>query len=175
MIARRLLLLAALAAAAFTACTSAAGAPSAATPITVTSPAFVDGKLIPASFTCIDADTSPPLAWKPKPDGTKAWAIVMEDIDANFVHWVVTGLASKVHSISTNQLPKGSIVSQDSNGSSGYHGPCPPSGKTHHYRITVYALSHVVHVNAKDPTKTALATIQTAAINHGALTGVFSR
>jgi hypothetical protein len=39
----------------------------------------------------------------------------------------------------------------------------------------VYALGHEVHVNAKDPTKTTLTAIQTAAINHGALTGVFSR
>lgn len=39
------------------------------------------------------------------------------------------------------RLPPGSVQGHNDFGSSGYGGPCPPSGnKPHHYVFTVYAL-----------------------------------
>jgi Raf kinase inhibitor-like YbhB/YbcL family protein len=93
----------------------------------------------------------------------------MEDIDASFVHWVVSNLPRSTHSLNSNELPKGAVTSQAGNGASGYVGPCPPTGKVHHYRITVYALKNHPHLNAASPTKTSLAAIQQAAITKGSL------
>jgi Raf kinase inhibitor-like YbhB/YbcL family protein len=150
-------------------------AASTSTPINVTSPAFAEGNLIPAQYTCIQAGTSPPLAWTPNPAGTTQWAVVMEDTDAHFVHWVVSGLAGSVKSLAANQLPKGTVVSQGSNGAAGYIGPCPPPGKVHHYRVTVYALGHKIQLDPKTPTKDSLQSIQQASIDKGTLTGRFGR
>lgn len=86
---------------------------------------------------------SPPLTIGNLPEGTKALALTMIDPDGqNWVHWLVANIPV------AEELPKNSSIAmadsllQGKNdfGSTGYGGPTPPSG-THHYVITVYALS----------------------------------
>lgn len=51
-------------------------------------------------------------------------------------------------------------------------GPCPPSG-THHYRFTVYALSHPLALPGNAAPDQALTAVDGATIARGQLTGTF--
>ena len=58
----------------------------------ISSSAIADGATIPTQFTCSGANQSPPLSWGGAPQGTKSFALLVEDPDApagTFVHWVV--------------------------------------------------------------------------------------
>lgn len=114
------------------------------------SPAFEAGggtHFIPRKFTCDGQDVSPPLDWTGTfPDGTAAeWAIVVDDPDANgFIHWVVAGIPGDVTSLPEGAgTPSTSGYSQGPNsfGTTGYRGPCPPSGRAHHYVFSLYGFA----------------------------------
>lgn len=124
--------------------------------ITVTSPAFVDGGMIPQRFTCDGENVAPPLSWSRAPVGTRAIAVVVEDPDApggTFVHWVVLDLPPTATSVPP--------------GTPGYRGPCPPRGDTpHRYVFSVYALREPVGSRSE---------IGRAAIAVGRLTGRYGR
>ena len=128
----------------------------------LSSPAFLDGKPIPAKYTCEGEDVSPPLAWSGIPDGTKSLVLIVDDPDAPdpkapkmiWVHWVVynlapdgTGLAEGV-----KVLPRDAIVGLNDWKRAAYGGPCPPIGR-HRYFHKLYALS-VVLPNLGRATKT---------------------
>jgi Raf kinase inhibitor-like YbhB/YbcL family protein len=114
-------------------------------PLRITSEAFKEGEPIPSRFTCAGADVSPPLAWSGVPQNAKVLALVVEDPDApggTWTHWTFWNLPAAV-----KVLPEGADVAamgatQGTTGakSTGYHGPCPPSG-THRYFFRLYALS----------------------------------
>ena len=62
-------------------------------PVTLTSSAFGNGDVMPRRFTCDGENLPPPLCWSPGPDGTRSFALTMEDLDARggtFTHWVLT-------------------------------------------------------------------------------------
>ncbi len=101
------------------------------------------------SFGCTGKNISPQLRWQNAPAGTKSFAITAYDPDAptgsGWWHWVVFNIDAAVDHVSTGdsgkRMPKGSIESISSYGSSGFGGACPPEGdKPHRYIFTVYAL-----------------------------------
>jgi Raf kinase inhibitor-like YbhB/YbcL family protein len=58
---------------------------------TVTSPAFRNGSAVPKQFTCDGSDTPPPLEVSGAPEGTRSFAVIMDDPDApngTFTHWL---------------------------------------------------------------------------------------
>jgi Raf kinase inhibitor-like YbhB/YbcL family protein len=111
------------------------------------SEAFADGATLPAQFTCDGEDQSPPLSWSEPPQGTKSFALVVDDPDApsgTFRHWGAFNIPA-----STRGLPAGAgnetagDVAQARNdfGRPGYGGACPPKGHgPHHYRFKLFAL-----------------------------------
>ena len=150
---RRMVWLAVLALGALAACTLAEATPSAprlapskevpmSSALTLSSPAFAYGETIPRRYTCDGEDLSPPLAWQNAPEGTQAWALIMDDPDApmgTWVHWVLYDLPAE-----TTTLPEGvrqaGIAGRNSWDRLGYGGPCPPPGKPHRYFFRLYAL-----------------------------------
>jgi Raf kinase inhibitor-like YbhB/YbcL family protein len=118
-----------------------------ASALTVTSPAFESGQAIPAKHSCSGADVSPEISWTSGPAGTKSYALIVDDPDApggTFVHWVVYDFKPDAQAgrITLAEGAAGrSLAGQNGFGKSGYGGPCPPPGKTHHYRFHVYASS----------------------------------
>lgn len=73
---------------------------------------------------------SPGLAWD-SVDGAMGYVVVMFDEDANWLHWLATGLTETT-------LPQGAYTETDS-----YIGPYPPqSAGRHNYRIEVFAVEH---------------------------------
>lgn len=109
----------------------------------LTSNAFQDGKPIPAQYTCDGANQSPPLAWGEPPQGTKSFALVVDDPDApsgTFDHWGAFDIPASTRALAAGQ----SAGSQALNGfgKPGYGGPCPPRGHgPHHYRFKLMALN----------------------------------
>ena len=112
------------------------------TKLSLTSDAFQDGQPIPRQYTCDGANTSPALSWGEPPQGTKSFALVVDDPDApsgTFRHWGIYDIPASTRSIAAG----GSVGSQAVNdmGKAGYGGPCPPPGHgTHHYHFKLFAL-----------------------------------
>lgn len=145
--------------------------------ITVRSPAFREGRPIPARFTCDGDGVPPPLSWSGVPEGAEALALVVDDPDAprgTFVHWVVLDLPAGTNGLDGEAVPAGAVQAKNSAGRPSYFGPCPPSG-SHHYRFTVYALSRRTGLrNGADLAK-ALRAVQASATAQGRLVGTYAR
>jgi Raf kinase inhibitor-like YbhB/YbcL family protein len=110
------------------------------TSFTVTSPSFKDGEEIPVEHTCDGADKAPALEVSDLPEGTRSFALIMDDPDApkgTFTHWLVYDIPAD-----GGRLDVGSGMSlKNSFGRAGYGGPCPPPGHgSHRYYFNVYAV-----------------------------------
>jgi Raf kinase inhibitor-like YbhB/YbcL family protein len=150
--------------------------PSSATAITVRSPAFGAGAMIPVRFSCRGSNTPIPLAWAGIPAGAASVALIMDDPDApsgTFTHWVVFNLPATSRGITGGRLPAGAAQAQNGRGQAAYTGPCPPSG-THHYRFTVYAEPRRLPLQAGASLPQALAAIRANPLASGRLTGLFA-
>ncbi len=107
--------------------------------IKIESNSFSEGKEIPSTYTCQGEDVSPHLKWN-SVEGTKAYALVVDDPDAPmgpWVHWRIVNIPSN-----KTELLEGEVVGEEvinSFGGTAYGGPCPPSGK-HRYYFKIYAL-----------------------------------
>jgi Raf kinase inhibitor-like YbhB/YbcL family protein len=146
--------------------------------LTVTSPAFAPGGRIPVRYTCSGDNVSPPLRWAGTPPAARELAVAVLDPDApsgTFTLWVLAGLAPTLPDLDVGQRPPGAVEARGSSGEVGYTGPCPPDGKTHHYRFIVYALGSPSGLAPGAPASAALATITTRAIATGELVGTFGR
>jgi Raf kinase inhibitor-like YbhB/YbcL family protein len=108
---------------------------------------FVDGDWIPCKYTCEGQDLSPPLQWVNVPKGTKSFALVADDPDAQvgtWVHWVLYDVPAEKDGLAEGipaepVLGDGAKHGKNSWGSLGYGGPCKPGG-VHRYILKLYAL-----------------------------------
>jgi Raf kinase inhibitor-like YbhB/YbcL family protein len=113
----------------------------------IASPAFTEGNMLPAKYTCDGQDISPPLEWKNVPTGTKSLALIHDDPDApmgTWVHWVAYNILPNITKLDENVKPEKVFKNGMRQGNNdwpkiGYGGPCPPSG-THRYYFKLYAL-----------------------------------
>jgi len=112
------------------------------TKLELTSSAFQNGQPIPVRYTCDGENQSPALSWGDPPQGTKSFALVIDDPDApngTFRHWGVFDIPESARSIGGGQKI-GTEVTNDF-GKAGYGGPCPPKGHgAHHYQFKLFAL-----------------------------------
>lgn len=119
---------------------TATSGPDDAAPFTVTGPWAV-GAAIPAEHTCDGADTAPVISWTSPPAGTIEVAVVVTDRDAeDFVHYAAAGFPPVAGGMGGAAVP-GAVEGTNDFGTAGWRGPCPPTGATHTYVWTVYALA----------------------------------
>jgi Raf kinase inhibitor-like YbhB/YbcL family protein len=130
------------------------------------SPSFENRGDIPKKFTCDGTNISPALAWSDVPEGTKSFALIIDDPDApdpanprmTWVHWVLYNIPAKTRSLAEGvikkDLPEGTLEGLNDWKKPGYGGPCPPVGK-HRYFHKLYALD-VVLPDMGQPTKAKL-------------------
>ena len=116
-------------------------------PLTITSPAFKHGEVIPTRHTRDGDNLSPPLEWRDAPPETKSFVLIVEDPDApsgTFRHWAMYNIPA-----SETGLPEGasgqgrSGVGEGVNGfrNTRYDGPQPPKGHgPHRYHFRLAAL-----------------------------------
>ena len=150
--------------------------------LTLTSPAIAPGAPIPAEFACTGVDRSPELAWSGAPKSTVTFALIVDDPDApggTFFHWVAYNIASG-KSLPAGvpegaEIPGGGKQGMNSFGHLGYNGPCPPPGKTHHYRFHLYALDSALNVGDKADGAAIQSAIKGHVLAEAELVGTFQR
>jgi Raf kinase inhibitor-like YbhB/YbcL family protein len=170
--------------------------------LTVASPAFENGGMIPKDYT---GDTgarnvSPPLTWTGAPASTTEFALILDDPDANFggrgafVHWVLYKIPGTAKGL-PEAVPMGPTINAPGltgaiNGLSGfnafqragqppmapgYRGPAPPPGSPHHYHFTVYALNEPLDVHSGLDKAGLLAAMAGKIVGQGEIVGVYQR
>lgn len=111
------------------------------TTMTLSSPAFEDGGIIPSLYTCRGEGNHPPLEIGGVPTGAASLVLTVNDPDAisgDFIHWIVWNIDPDTREIK-DSVPAGSLEGANSVGKGGYIAPCPPSG-THRYYFKLFAL-----------------------------------
>lgn len=132
----------------------------------LTSPSFENQESIARKFTCDGKNISPALAWSGAPEGTKSFALIVDDPDApdpanpkmTWVHWILYNIpvaaSSLPEGVKDKELPTGTLQGRNDWKKTGYGGPCPPKGR-HRYFHKLYALDIVLPDLAR-PTKAKL-------------------
>jgi Raf kinase inhibitor-like YbhB/YbcL family protein len=94
---------------------------------------------------------SPDLSWSGAPEGTKSFAIIVDDPDApdpaapkmTYVHWVAYNIPANVTQLAEGAgkgaMPVGSEEGLNDWKKAGFGGPCPPIG-VHRYFFKLSAL-----------------------------------
>lgn len=162
----------------------------------LSSPAFNSHAPVPARYTGVGNDVSPPLAWEDVPVGTKSFALICDDPDAPsrarprpegpWVHWVIYNIPADAREIpeGISRVPSPVEVSGSSQGcndfrtdNSGYRGPMPPPGSgPHRYFFRLYALDDLLDLPVAEASKVALlAAMKSHVLAEAELVGTFER
>jgi Raf kinase inhibitor-like YbhB/YbcL family protein len=115
----------------------------------ISTPAFAQGKSIPAQYAYKNQNISPELRIANVPPNARSLVLIVDDPDAPmglWTHWLVWNLPVTT-SIPEGKLPPGAMQGRNSNGHVRYDGPAPPSG-THRYFFHLYALDRTLSLPA---------------------------
>jgi Raf kinase inhibitor-like YbhB/YbcL family protein len=148
-------------------------------PFTLTTPSFQNGEEIPVRFTCDGNDVSPHLDWTSPPEGTKSFALVLDDPDApsrTFTHWLLFNLPAETRSLPEGAEGLGTGGRNDFE-EDGFGGPCPPIGNgEHRYCFHLYALDvETLDLPANAGRKDLDAALQGHVLGEAQLVGRFRR
>jgi Raf kinase inhibitor-like YbhB/YbcL family protein len=141
--------------------------------LTVTAP-WRNGSAIDPRYTCKGDNVSPALSWTGAPEGTQEIAITLIDQDFDFDHWALAGIGPDLTSVAENTTPAGAVAALNGSGTAGYTGPCPPTGTTHTYRITVHYLDRALQLTAGGKAADMRAAIDAATLATAQVTGTFT-
>jgi len=150
----------------------------------ITSTAFAEGAEIPLKYTCHGQNISPPLDWSQGPVGTASFALIMDDSDAVYTHWVIFNLPPDARGLpeavpKDDKLASGALQGKIGSGGigypTGYFGPCPPKGSPHHYRFTLYALDTTLDLTAGASKEQVLQAMEGHIIGQAQLVGLYQR
>jgi Raf kinase inhibitor-like YbhB/YbcL family protein len=148
----------------------------------ITSPRFEHEAEIPLEYTCDGADVSPPLQWAAGPQGTKSYALIMDDPDApnrTWVHWVIWNIPEpKLTDVIPLEPTLENGIAQGTNswGKIGYGGPCPPppTGR-HRYFFKIYALDTTLDFPPSTTKEQLLDAMEGHILAQGELMGTYAR
>jgi len=151
----------------------------------IKSSAFKEGEAIPKKFTADGENISPPLSWSSPPEGTKAFALIVEDPDAPvgvFTHWIIYNIPSNITELPTG-IPKrekleslgGARQGRNDFGDIGYGGSSPPPGPSHRYIFKLYALKEELDLPSKVKREKFLSAVKKKEIEAVQLTGKYGR
>ena len=157
--------------------------------LTLTSPDFEDGGIIPNKYTQADPNPiSPKLEWTHVPPGTVSFALILHDPDVaiqkkndDVLHWMIfnipgtaTGLPQNVPA--TAKLDDGAINAKNLRGGVGFVGPgLGPQGPYHHYTFELFALDTKLDLGPDATRADVLAAMQGHILAKGILEGRFHR
>jgi Raf kinase inhibitor-like YbhB/YbcL family protein len=159
-------------------------------PMTLTTTAWSDGGMIPAKYSQIGGQVSPPLAWSNVPEGVTNFVVIAHDADQavgqatdTTLHWMVWNIPGATRSLDEG-MPQGNPpggLRQISATGPYYRGvAAPPNGATHHIVLEIYALDANIDVPAvgQSPALTRAA-VEAAMVGkiraRGTLIGMYKR
>ena len=150
--------------------------------IELNSPAFSEGEMIPARYTCDGPDVSPELSWSGVPDDAKSLALICDDPDApmgTWVHWVLFNIPPGANGLPGEIPSDASLENGAQHGTNdfrrlGYGGPCPPGG-THRYFFKLYALDAELALESGISKAELLEAMQGHILDEGQLMGKYQR
>lgn len=152
----------------------------------VTSSAFATGKPIPKAhaYRGEGDNLSPPLAWSGAPEGTRTFALVVDDPDAPspkrprpnpWVHWVVFNIPSEVTSLAQGEAGGGQQGTNDF-GEASWGGPLPPPGSgVHRYFFRLYALDAKLELSQRAAKADLLAAMEGHVLAEASCYGTYER
>lgn len=122
--------------------------------MTITSPAFEHGALIPKRFTCEGDNVNPPLTFSSVPSDAQSLVLLMDDPDVPrhiredgmWDHWVVFDIPASTSGVEEAAVPPG-VVGLSTRNVNAYSGPCPPD-REHRYFFRLYALDKELGLRA---------------------------
>ncbi len=149
----------------------------------LTSDAFPANRTIPILYTCDGEGVSSPLSWSNVPEGTGSFALILEDPDApagTFSHWVLYNIPGEQRELPAGislarELEGGAIQGLNSFRKTGYSGPCPPSGSTHRYVLTLWALDDHLDTTGTMDAETLRKAMEGHILGTGKLTGTYRK
>jgi Raf kinase inhibitor-like YbhB/YbcL family protein len=157
--------------------------------LTLASPAFEDGSIIPGKYTQAVTDfVSPQLQWTNVPPNTVSFVLIAHDPDValdkkvgDVLHWMAfnipataTGLPEGVPATAT--LPDGTVQAKNRRGAIGFLGPGAPAvGPYHHYTFELFALDTKLSLGPDATRAEVLAAIDGHILGKGVLVGRFHK
>ena len=144
--------------------------------ISLSSPGFAQGDLIPLIHTCQGENQAPELQWSQLPENTQAVLLVMQDTDTpmgRITHWLVTAPIVSTKSGTSITVPW--ILGASIAPKGGYTGPCPPPDPAHRYYFHLYALSQPLQLNEGFTWQDAVAKMQGLVVGEGQLMGKYQK
>ncbi len=142
----------------------------------LSSSAFENNGTIPSEYTCDGSNISPPLTIINVPTNAQSLALVVEDPDAprgTVTHWIVWNIPPQKSQFAKGEkfdLPQGITVF----GTTGYGGPCPPSG-THRYFFKLYALDSMIELGEGSTKENLVQAMSGHVLEQASLIGKYSR
>jgi Raf kinase inhibitor-like YbhB/YbcL family protein len=151
-------------------------------PLSLRSPAFDAGGRIPDRHARSHDNVSPPLEWTGPPEGTRSFALIIEDPDAPrgmFRHWAAFDIPPDRDRLDEDAGRRESGLSQGINdfGDTGYDGPQPPEGHgPHHYHFRLAALdTDHLDVDLRQPVEAIWQAAREHLLEEAELVGIYER
>ena len=147
----------------------------------ITSPAFKNGELIPAKYSC-DADkVNPALEFSGVPASAKSLVLIVDDPDVpktlipsgEFVHWLVWDMAPTSKGIAEADK-SAATLGLNGTGKPGYYPMCPPD-REHRYFFKLYALDRMLGAAKIGNKAELLAAMQGHIVGQVELTGRYPK
>lgn len=158
---------------------------SGAAQLTLSSPAFADGARLPERFTADGEGVSPPLIWDAPPEGTVAFALVVEDADAPaphpLVHAILWAIDAQERRLAEGALSDGAqvaggVVGRNSFLARGWLPPDPPTGHgSHDYVFQLFALGTLPEIGDAPGRSDMLRALEGQVLAAGILLATYSR
>lgn len=156
--------------------------------LTLTSPDFEDGAIIPNKFTQADPNpVSPKLEWSHVPAGTVSFVLLMHDPDVamgkktdDVTHWMAFNIPGTATELAGGQtadakLPDGTIQIVNTGRKVGFMGPGAPAPPYHHYTFELFALDTKLDLGPDATRDQVVAAMQGHILGKGVLVGRFHR
>ena len=161
--------------------------------MTLSSPDFPDGGIIPDPFTGkVNTPGQPPkaispaLTWTGTPAGTQSFVLIMHDLDVmvgkgtgDNLHWLAFNIPATATSLpqavpNQTTLPDGTIQPRRGN-TVGYAGPGAPAPIYHHYVFSIWALDTKLNLTETATRDDVMRAMDGHVLDKGFLVGRFHR
>ena len=157
--------------------------------LTLTTPAFADGAVIPNKYSQADPNpVSPKLEWTNVPPNTASFVVMAIDPDTalqktteEVVHWLAFNIPGTLRELpegvpNTAQLPDGTTQVKNRRGTSGYMGMgAGAAGPYHHYTFEIFALDIKLHLGPDTTRADVSKAMDGHILGKGVLVGRFHR